>query len=102
MRSLEGSKQLSLSPVWAPTRWMMVFSPQFVGLNRLIGFLMVMEANLLKEAAARAEAQGRFVYLPFPDDVVDEASPASESQLSFWQGMKTSAFCQAWRRFLRR
>ena len=47
--------------------------PQFGGLNRLIGFLMVMEANLFKEAAARAEAQGRFVYLPFPDDVVGEA-----------------------------
>ena len=47
--------------------------PQFGGLNRLIGFLMVMEAFLLKEAAARAEAQGRFVYLPFPDDVIGEA-----------------------------
>lgn len=49
--------------------------PQLGGLNRLIGFLMIMEAFLLKETAARAETQGRFVYLPFPDNVVDEAFP---------------------------
>ena len=66
--------------------------PQFGGLSRLIGFFMVMEAFLLKEAAARAEAQGRFVYSPSRMISSVRRSPALESQLSFWQGIKTSAF----------
>lgn len=47
---------------------------------------MVMEANLLKEAAARAETQGRSVYLPFPDDVVDEAFPGIEKPIELLAG----------------
>lgn len=66
--------------------------PQFGGLNRLIGFLMVMEAFLLKEAAARAEAQGRFVYLPFPDDVVGEAFPGARKPIELLAGDEDIGF----------
>lgn len=66
--------------------------PQFGGLNRLIGFLMVMEANLFKEAAARAEAQGRFVYLPFPDDVVGEAFPGAGKPIELLAGDEDIGF----------
>lgn len=66
--------------------------PQFGGLNRLIGFFIVMEANLFKEAAARAEAQGRFVYLPFPDDVVGEAFPGVRKPIELLAGDEDVGF----------
>ena len=53
---------------------------------------MVMEANLLKEAAARAETQGRFVYLPFPDDVVGEAFPGIGKPIELLAGDEDVGF----------